>query len=279
MNKYIQIIVSQPKPLRFLMSRLLWKTGLCHFYQIKQNGFNLHFYPSSFSASLWVSPEDRCSDESFFRHYLKRGDKVIDVGANIGNLTAVASLSIGEEGKVYSIEAHPRIYNYLLGNIKLNNFLNIKAFNYAVGNFSERKYFSNENTDDQNVVMQENKGIIVQMKKLDELPINDKEIHLLKIDVEGYEKFVIEGGNRILQHTKCLYFESYEKHFNQFNYSTTDLIKLLASQGFVCYKIDEEDFINRVPENYISETCENLIGIKNLEEFMTRTNFKYKEMP
>ena len=279
MNKYIQIIVSQPKPLRFLMSRLLWKTGLCHFYQIKQNGFNLHFYPSSLSASLWVSPEDRCSDESFFRHYLKRGDKVIDVGANIGNLTAVASLSIGEEGKVYSIEAHPRIYNYLLGNIKLNNFLNIKAFNYAVGNFSERKYFSNENTDDQNVVMQENKGIIVQMKKLDELPINDKEIHLLKIDVEGYEKFVIEGGNRILQHTKCLYFESYEKHFNQFNYSTTDLIKLLASQGFVCYKIDEEDFINRVPENYMSETCENLIGIKNLEEFMTRTNFKYKEMP
>lgn len=276
-NKYVRKILSQRKPFKFLASRLLWMSRLSGLLRIKQDGFCLRFYPSSLSAELWVSPEDRHSDGLFFRRYLREGDKVVDVGANIGNLTAVASLLVGMQGKVYSIEAHPQIYKYLQGNIRLNKFSNIETFNCALGNEPANVLFSDQRSDDQNRVLASGEGIIVSAKKLDDLPISDHEIALLKVDVEGYEKFVFEGGSRTLTRTQCVYFESSEQHFLEFGYKTTDLIALLRQHGFRCFRSLDAFTIGEVPIDYVSEGIENLIAVKDLQAFLARTHLVCKE--
>jgi hypothetical protein len=58
------------------------------------------------SAHYWVDPANRRRDEDLFAAYLKPGDTVIDVGANIGALTRTAAGAVGPAGTVIGIEAH-----------------------------------------------------------------------------------------------------------------------------------------------------------------------------
>jgi FkbM family methyltransferase len=274
-EKLISALSAEPKPLKFLISRLLMVSGFCRLFKIQRNGYSLHFYPTSLSAQLWVSPAERLADELFFIRYLKNGDNAIDIGANIGTLTSVASSIVGEQGKIYSIEAHPQIHKYLLGNIALNNLSNIEIFNCAVGETARNIIFSNLYSDDRNQVSTDGQGIQVSMVTLDELLTTDRQINLLKIDVEGYEKFVFEGAARILDHTQCVYLESWETHFAMFGYSTVDVIDLLNKKGFKCFKFNENDTITELPDGYISGKCENLIAVRNIQDFITRTNYSF----
>ena len=274
LKRLIPILLSKPKPFKFLISKLLVVSGISEKLKIQRNNYQLRFYPTALSAQLWVSPKDRIEDELFFKRYLKPGNNVIDLGANIGTLTIVSSIIVGNNGRVYSIEAHPKIYQYLLGNIELNNFLkNIETYNYAVGEDTKIVVFTDDNSDDQNQVSTNGKGISVPMIRLDELPIEDLNIDLLKIDVEGYEKFVFEGGSNILSRTQCIYFESNEKHFTKFGYHTSDIIALLKKQGFNCFKIAKNSTISPLPNNYTSIGNENLIAVKDINIFITKTNY------
>ena len=273
-NRLLPILLSKPKPFKFLISKILVISGMSEKLKIQRNNYQLRFYPTTLSAQLWVSPKDRIEDELFFKRYLKPGNNVIDLGANIGTLTIVSSMIVGNNGRVYSIEAHPQIYQYLLGNIKLNNFFNnIKTYNYAVGEDTKTVVFTDDNSDDQNQVSTNGKGISISMIKLDELPIENLDIDLLKIDVEGYEKFVFQGGCNVLSRTQCVYFESNEKHFTKFGYHTSDIIAVLKKQGFDCFKIAKSFIISPLPNHYTSIENENLIAVKDINIFITKTNY------
>jgi len=186
-------------------ARNLMKLRLSSLFRIRQEGFFLKFYPSSMSRVLWVeqylSQESYKEEQQFFRAYLRPNDVVIDVGANIGFFTLISSMLVGKYGRVYAIEAHPRIYKYLQGNIALNGIENVRTFNVALGNRNGVVTFSDGKSDDTNLVITNDSGITVPIRRLDEIEIENDSVSLLKIDVEGYEKFVIEGGEYLLQ--KC----------------------------------------------------------------------------
>src|SRR5579859_719318 len=67
----------------------------------------------------------------FFRDSLRPGDVAIDVGANIGYFTLLASSLVGATGRVISIEASPQIFGLLAENIELNKLSNVRAVNCA----------------------------------------------------------------------------------------------------------------------------------------------------
>lgn len=67
---------------------------------------------------------------------LRPGDVCIDVGANIGYDTLLASSVVGAAGKVVSIEAAPRIFSLLEHNVRVNRATNVRLVNAAV---SDRK--------------------------------------------------------------------------------------------------------------------------------------------
>ena len=275
MNKYRQILSEQKQPLKFLLSRLLMKTGLSQHLIIKQRAFVLRFYPTSLSAALWIDPRARRGDEEFFRRYLRPGDVMIDAGANIGSTALVAAAVVGAAGKVFAIEAHPQTFGYLQGNIELNG-TNVQAFNVALGEREGKLCFSNKSSDDQNAVVADGAGLEIAVRRLDDLGIDAPRVALLKIDVEGYEKFVLQGAPRLLDKTDCVYFEAWEKHFAKYNYSTVDVLTILSRHGFQILRMSGQNEVSALDDDYVSQRAENLIAVRDAAAFLERTGFRWK---
>ena len=273
---YVKTVFEQEKPLKFLVSRILIRSKLCKLFIIKQKNYNLHFDPVSSSGALWINPNYHHPVNVFFSDYLKKGDKVIDIGANIGTVTIEASKKIGDSGKVYSIEPHPQIYKYFIGNIRLNRLKNVKTFNFALGNKDGTIFFSDKHSDDQNSIITNKNGIKIKLKKLDDLEINEDFIDLIILDAIGYEKFVVEGGKDILKRTKCVHFPVLEKFIKNFDYTYKDIFKIIENIGFKIYEFTEDKKISLVPENYKPDdnrTITTLLGIRDLSDFLERTNY------
>jgi FkbM family methyltransferase len=259
---FLKVVKESKRPGSFVVAQLLAKTGLCKFFIIKMNGYKLRFTPSALSITLFSNRADRDSDEDFLRSVLKEGDVYVDVGANIGTLALCASQIVGNTGKVIAIEAHPRTYTYLSKNIFLNNFTNIRQLNFAAGNKEGTLIFSDINSDDQNkVIVGSENGIKVPVTTLNLFMEKENEIKLIKIDVEGFEKFVIEGAREILKKTNMVFFESWDQHFNTYGYTVAEVISLLESMNFIVYKVEGKKRIIVSPLHRSVE-CENLLAIK-----------------
>ncbi|QKG78797.1 FkbM family methyltransferase [Tenuifilum thalassicum] len=64
-----------------------------------------------------------------FKKVVKNSDCVIDIGANIGVYSLIASSLVSEEGIIYSFEPSVNIFKELNNNIKLNDIKNVKTYN------------------------------------------------------------------------------------------------------------------------------------------------------
>ncbi|MFA5249249.1 MAG: FkbM family methyltransferase [Candidatus Paceibacterota bacterium] len=266
-------IGDQKDPVRFLFSRILWHSGLCRFFKIDLGqGLKLYFNPSALSATLWAESSADKGEESFLRNYLKNGDVFVDVGANIGLLTVIAAGAVGEEGKVVSIEPHPKIFGFLRKNIKLNNFSNVEAHNLAVGDKIGELLFSDHKSDEQNMVSTGG-SIKVKAVLLDSLVSPDiKKIDLLKIDIEGYELFALKGASSLLARTDAICFESWDRHFGRYGYSPRDVFELLNKNGFRIFKISGNDLLE-IGDDYTSKDCENLLAVKDPKTLKERASY------
>ena len=273
---YVKTVFEQEKPLKFLASRILIRSKLCKLFIIKQKNYNLRFYPIPFLGALWINPNYQHTANVFFGDYLKKGDKVIDIGANVGAVTLESSKKIENSGKVYSIEPHPQIYKYFIGNVRLNRLKNVKTFNFALGNKDGIAFLSDKHSDDQNSIITNENGIRVKLKKLDDLEINEDFIDLIILDTIGYEKFIVEGGKDIFKRTKCVHFPVLEKFFKNFDYTYKDIFKILEDIGFKIYEFTEDRKISLVPDNYKpneTQTITDFLAIRDLPDFLERTNY------
>jgi FkbM family methyltransferase len=214
---------------------------------------------------------DRAADHEFFDRFIRPGDTVVDVGANVGALTVQASSLVGSTGQVISIEAHPRTFRYLMGNLRLNRCSNVTALNVAAGAAPGTVTFSDLKQDDVNRVA--DGGVTVPVDTLDR-QLSGIDVSLLKIDVEGYEKFVLEGATETLRATSCVFFEAWDPQFAQYGYGTVDVVRLLTAAGFEVMRHDGLVAGARpdgrafargwspVPPDYTSSLCENLVAFR-----------------
>ena len=275
-SKHFETIKNQDDPLKFIIARFLMRTNLCRFFKIKQNSYMLRFYPSALSRQLWINPNYTHTATKFFQDYLQKNDCMIDVGASIGTTTLASASCVSDKGKIYSIEPNPRIFKYLHGNIKLNNFKNIETFNVALGNKDDTIYFSDERSDDVNSINNSNVGIKVPIKSLDSLPINQSPISLLKIDAIGYEKFVLLGGQKTLEKTKCIHIAIIEKQLHQYGYKLNDIFDLLLDNNFKLFEFSNEKLIFPVTESYTTHNA-TILAIQDIDDFLNRTKYKIGE--
>ncbi len=270
MSGWMQILREQRRPGKFLLSRLLMRSGLSRLFTIRQPGFRLRFFPTSLSASLWIDPADHQAEARFFRRYLRPGDVVIDVGANIGLTTLAASRLVGDSGRVVAIEPHPRIFDYLAKNLRLNGVRNVVAHQAACGAEEGTLRLSDLRADDQNHVGPAAGGVETPVRRLDDLVVGEPRVTLVKIDVEGFEKFVLEGAPATLGRTDCVFFESCDAHFARYAYAIEDVLRLLTAHGFTVYRWRPEAVPQPIPAGYASAELENLVAVRDPEQFRSR---------
>jgi FkbM family methyltransferase len=127
---------------------------------------------------------------------MRRGDLVLDAGANIGDFTIRASNRVGQEGTVIAVEPNPRLLPYLAWNLKVNRCRNVKLLTCAVGR--PGKVVLIETPDGGSVgstTARQGPGVEVVSRSIDEifssldLPAPD----ILKMDIEGAETEALAG--------------------------------------------------------------------------------------
>ncbi len=270
-------IAHHPRPLRYLWSMLLWHTRLSHWFTVDCGGYRLRYFRTSMSAGHFVDPDCRAEDDEFLRAWLRPGDRVIDVGANVGTLSLRAAGMVGPDGHVLAIEAHPRIAACLTANVALNGFGQVEVRQTALGDAPGEVRFSDDYSDDQNRVDSAAGGCLVPIARLDDLLTDDERIDLLKIDVEGYELPVLRGAERALARCRCVYFEAADEAYQRYGYTLADIQRLLTEEGFTLYRRAGGRLIpvrlgGGAPE------LENLIAWREPAEALERTGWLTGEM-
>jgi len=133
---------------------------------------------------------------AFLLHFLRNGDWFVDVGANIGAYTVLASACAG--ARSISIEALPATFGKLMRNVAINGIADrVEAHNCALGARPGELSFSAGLDTMNHVVMDGSGDVVVPVRTLDEL-CGERIPALIKVDVEGYETEVVRGGGRIL---------------------------------------------------------------------------------
>lgn len=171
------------------------------------------------------------------KKYLKPGFVFLDIGANIGLMSVIASKYVGENGMVYAVEANPNTVSILQANIELNNCKNIELIPVAL---SDEKgsalLFENweVNRGGASLISQsdEQQGVEVKMELLDELFDENTRVHLVKIDVEGFEPQVIRGGMTWFKKQQPIFIiEVSEKREKEVGPSPTAILQLVQTIG------------------------------------------------
>ena len=138
-------------------------------------------------------------DMSFLLHLLKKDDLFVDVGANVGTYTVLAASCKG--ARTICFEPIPDTFKNLLDNISVNKIQNlVNAYEVALGKSKGNINFTTDH-DTMNHVVEKEKSkndINVKMSTLDISLIGLSPI-LIKIDVEGFETEVINGGVQTLK--------------------------------------------------------------------------------
>jgi FkbM family methyltransferase len=143
------------------------------------------------------------SEVSLMRSFLREGSTVIDVGANIGDLTIPLAKTVSPTGRVYAIESHPEAFNILCANLALNGLRNTKPINAFVA-ASENVETGSRTWGRFAYVSETWKTPFLALDSL-ELSACD----LIKVDVDGKELEVLKSGEmQIERHRPILYFEN-----------------------------------------------------------------------
>jgi FkbM family methyltransferase len=218
---------------------------------------------SALSLTLWIDPTEHSSDWEVIHLILRDGDIFVDIGAHIGHLSLCASQIVGPKGHVYAFEAHARTFCDLLENISINNATNIRAANIAISNTAGWTRFSDQKTaNDQNKIDPKGSINVIQLP-LDHILAEIEKIDLLKIDVEGFEKFVLDGAKLLLTKTSYILFEAWDRHFQQYGYSFSDIYDYLSQLGFIVGILEDGNF-KPVSRQFLPKRCMNMVAYNKL---------------
>ena len=258
-----------------IIMRLPFDIGKIVSFKIKTQDYFLRFRQSAMVISYWIDPNGRIADYNFIKSYLKKSNTYIDVGANIGT-TLIPAAKVVREGNAIGFEPHPKIFSNLKENIKLNNLSNkVELHNCALGNKRGELNFTSLRNDDSNKIIVSGKGISVPVNLLNDFATKYDNIDLLKIDVEGYEKFVIEGGLDVIRKTQCIYFEMSEEQYGFYDYKVKDLLELFEKMNFNIYLQKEPKTIELIDKNHELKVHHlNAFAIRDIDNFLNRTGWQ-----
>jgi FkbM family methyltransferase len=172
------------------------------------------------------------------------GETVVDVGANVGYTTAVVAGRLGRSGRVVSFEPHPDVFRELEHNVTCwQKLLPGIRFEYLQAGLSDTngKLMLAEQAG-----FRHNRGVAkvdtadaggngrrfeVPVMRLDDA-MRGERVHLLKLDVEGYESVVLRGARQFVEggRVREVIFEEHDEY-------PTAASDLLEASGYRVYRI------------------------------------------
>lgn len=171
-------------------------------------------------------------DSMFLLNHLKEDDLFVDVGANVGHFSMLAA---SKKAKVIAVEPIPDTFQRLNKNIALNHFESlVETKNFGVGDVEGKLFFTKNNDVMNSVALKSDHNTIeVNITTLDDL-LQNSNPNIMKIDVEGYEYFVLQGAEKTLAKPslKALIIELNDSS-QKYQVSNDQIHALISQYGFV----------------------------------------------
>lgn len=238
---------NRDRKLRTILRIMYWKLNqwLFHLPAVVEieNGVKCICYPESSYGGMVVY--NRWAEYDVIKkivELLTPKSTYIDVGANIGDTTIIAAAYT--RGKIYAFEPSPVAYPRLLENIRLNGLGDqISAEKYAVSDTDGIISFTETRASEtSHIGTGEGKLLKVKSRTLDSYAEekNIRMIHLLKIDVEGFEVLVLKGAESLLsQHRIKHIIMELNANGRSHGYSNSDVVKFLKDFGYRIQNLPE----------------------------------------
>lgn len=174
---------------------------------------------------------------------------MLDVGANLGIYTMILSHR-NPESRIYSFEPHPGLFDALSENIRLNGASNVRAHNLAVGKKDGTAEFLASSLSRATSRMTEQKdanAIRVKVISLDTWIKSNQieQIAFMKVDVEGFEALVFEGGLEALADgkIKVVFFEVCPDAASAAGFKPADAASILVGCGYGLHRITNNGYL------------------------------------
>jgi FkbM family methyltransferase len=281
--QFIYTEVLKPRPLRALTNAIL-----------------LRIIPRATRvgpATIHLDPEDPVlsgavalkvyepSELHFFLEHCRGDLTLVDVGANIGLYTSLASHTLTGRGRIIAIEPRPQTFAYLEKNIASNRTPHgprVDAVRVAAAPESGRRVlFQNPENKADNRVYESNdfkwETTEVEARSLDEIlaELGVSEIHVLKVDVQGFEQMALRGMSQTLRRSPrvVLMTEFWPKGLREAGGEARSYLEELTELGFKLFELKERPRGTLVPledwDGFIralrGRKYANLIGAKGIE--------------
>lgn len=255
------------------------KTVLPKFIEYDDHNF---FLESEDSVNLAIfGYEHEKFELNLFKNSLKKGDVVLDMGANIGLYSLAAAKIVGNSGKIYSFEPDPITFKNLKKNIESNKYNNVELINKAVSNKTGTITFtSSENITSRSknhiktADEQEKNSIKIHTIKMDDFFENKNNvINVIKMDIEGAEFEALKGMKKIIDkniHLK-IFLEFSPFMLKRLNTDIAEMINFFKSYNFKINKInEEEDKLEEISLESLLEFSEEVDPTKALNLYCFR---------
>lgn len=208
---------------------------------------------SSFAEAYNLFAQVYLKDQYHAKEFLKSDSVVMDIGANLGFFSRLA-VELAPSGAVYAFEPVPSTFALFKKNVP-----NAVAVMKGLGTKTERKkIFTSDISTDCSVLADSPHADVknidysnveeVALTSLDEFVEENKisRVDFIKIDIEGYERFAIEGARNTIKKFKPVIAVSAYHNPDDKIVLPALVISINPSYTYRINKDGDEDFIFKV---------------------------------
>jgi FkbM family methyltransferase len=190
--------------------------------------------------------------QEFLRKHLRAGDTVIDGGANVGYISAVAASNVGPSGEVHGFEPLQECFARLQVLASLNPQFHFFFNNAALGEEDGVLPLFCPEGDARNATLVSGKNHPdarqVPVKRLDDYIAanvrSPEKIRIIKLDVQGFEYLVLRGLERFFSGTTLrpiIACDMKPWEMRNIGYTLDDFDKYMKSFGYHAFDIVREN--------------------------------------
>lgn len=221
----------ESSPIVGALYRAITRFGYSPTSQIVFHGLDLEIDTSDRSMSAGLLNGTYEEDElNFLKSTLQPGWIVLDVGANIGIYSALASKLVGPAGKVFAFEPLEGLHPILEKNLSKNHCSNVTLIKKAVGETSgQTVIYVDQNRGSSSTLVTTPQPLNVPRTTLNDFcQENQIQPNFIKIDIEGAELMALRGASQLKQ--TLIMFEYNPLLLKKIGHVPDDIIKYALSR-------------------------------------------------
>lgn len=214
--------------------------------QIKIDGMPFYIYPDTADFHAYIDRPYEPYTVELFKRAVKRGARVLDIGAQFGYFSLVAARQASHGGEVYAFEPAAANFTLLERNIRLNGYAGcIFPIQKAVA--EKRKtvtFFVYDGSDSHGMYRHPEarvkEEVSVECVTIDEA-LGGQAVDVIKMDIEGNEPYALEGMRKTISNSGGLILiaELAPAYLRRAGLEPKDYLAKLESLGFSVHAIDE----------------------------------------